>query len=81
MKRYAFIDVQNTETTALKVLKFALDHQKLFTYLKDKWKCERIFFYPGIQHGQDTLLHDYRQNFANLLKRAVHLLSLLRLIT
>ena len=54
MKRFTFIDVQNTETTTLKVLKFALDHEKLFTYLKDKWKCEKIFFYPGIQHGDDT---------------------------
>lgn len=34
MKRYAFIDVQNTETTTLKVLKFALDYEKLFSYLK-----------------------------------------------
>jgi uncharacterized LabA/DUF88 family protein len=54
MKRIAFIDVQNTETTTLKVLKFALDHEKLFSYLKHKWKCEKIFFYPGIQHGDDT---------------------------
>ncbi|KKR61554.1 hypothetical protein A2643_04170 [Candidatus Nomurabacteria bacterium RIFCSPHIGHO2_01_FULL_39_220] len=54
MKRFAFIDVQNTETTTLKVLKFALDHEKLFSYLKDKWECEKIFFYPGIQHGDDT---------------------------
>ena len=54
MKRYAFIDVQNTETTTLKVLRFATDHEKLFAYLKDKWKCEKIFFYPGIQHGDDV---------------------------
>ena len=54
MRKFAFIDVQNTETTTLKVLKFALDHEKLFSYLKDKWECEKIFFYPGIQHGDDT---------------------------
>ena len=24
------------------------------SYLKDKWKCEKIFFYPGIQHGNDA---------------------------
>ena len=53
MKRFAFIDVQNTETTTLKVLKFAVDHEKLFLYLKDKWMCEKIFFYPGIQYGDD----------------------------
>ncbi|MBI5004555.1 hypothetical protein HZC00_05700 [Candidatus Kaiserbacteria bacterium] len=34
MKRYAFIDVQNTETTTLKVLKFAIDHERLFAYLE-----------------------------------------------
>jgi len=54
MKKFAFIDVQNTETTTLKVLKFAIDHEKLFLYLKNKWKCEKIFFYPGIQYGDDT---------------------------
>ncbi len=53
MKRYAFIDVQNTETTTLKVLKFATDHEKIFAYLKDKWNCEKVFFYPGIEHGDD----------------------------
>lgn len=54
MKRYAFIDVQNTETTTLKVLRFATDHKKLFTYLKNKWNCEKVFFYPGIQHGDEV---------------------------
>lgn len=54
MKKFAFIDVQNTETTTLKVLKFELDCKKLFTYLKDKWECESVFFYPGIQHGDET---------------------------
>jgi len=54
MKRFAFIDVQNTETTTLKVLKFALDYEKLFSYLKNKWKCEKIFFYPGIQFNDEV---------------------------
>ena len=51
MKRYAFIDVQNTETTTLKVLGFETDHEKLFLYLKDRWQCEKVFFYPGIEYG------------------------------
>ncbi len=51
IKRFAFIDVQNTETTTLKVLKFAINHEKLFKYLTDKWECDKVFFYPGIQHG------------------------------
>lgn len=53
MKRFAFIDVQNTETTTLKVLKFATDHERLFTYLKERWNCEKVFFYPGIEHGDE----------------------------
>ena len=51
MKRYAFIDVQNTETTTLKVLGFEVDHQKLYLYLKERWLCEKVFFYPGIEYG------------------------------
>lgn len=51
MKRYAFIDVQNTETTTLKVLGFEVDHQRLYLYLKEKWCCEKVFFYPGIEYG------------------------------
>ncbi|MEI6553779.1 MAG: NYN domain-containing protein [bacterium] len=51
MKRYAFIDVQNTETTTLKVLGFEVDHERLFLYLKEKWQCEKVFFYPGIEYG------------------------------
>lgn len=51
MKRYAFIDVQNTETTTLKVLGFEVDHQKLYLYLKERWHCEKVFFYPGIEYG------------------------------
>lgn len=53
MKRFAFIDVQNTETTTLKVLKFATDHERLFTYLKERWNCEKVFYYPGIEHGDE----------------------------
>jgi uncharacterized LabA/DUF88 family protein len=54
MKKIAFIDVQNTETTTLKLLKFAIDHEKLFSFLKNNWKCEKVFFYPGIQHDDAT---------------------------
>jgi uncharacterized LabA/DUF88 family protein len=50
-KRYAFIDVQNTASTTRKLLGFLIDWQKLATYLKDKWKCEGVFFYSGIDEG------------------------------
>jgi len=53
MKRFAFIDVQNTETTALKVLNFVFDWQKLINYLETRWDCEKIFFYPGIQENDE----------------------------
>ncbi|MBI3888465.1 NYN domain-containing protein [Candidatus Nomurabacteria bacterium] len=53
MKTFAFIDVQNTETTALKVLNFIFDWQKLINYLETRWNCEKIFFYPGIQENDE----------------------------
>lgn len=53
-KVYAFVDVQNTETTVLKVLNFIVDWQKLILYLENRWNCEKIFLYPGIQEN-DTI--------------------------
>lgn len=50
MRRIAFIDVQNTETTTLKLLQFNTDNEKLFQYLKEAWACEKVFFYPGINN-------------------------------
>lgn len=61
LKRYAFIDVQNTETTALKVLNFAMDWEKLFYYLKERWQCEQVFFYLGIQHGDDVRGEEFQK--------------------
>jgi uncharacterized LabA/DUF88 family protein len=51
LNKYAFIDVQNTETATLKVLGFEIDHKRLFTYLKENQGCEAVFFYPGIKYG------------------------------
>lgn len=51
MKRIAFIDVQNTEITTLKLLGFSTDNERLFIFLKDVWRCEKVFFYPGIEYG------------------------------
>jgi hypothetical protein len=47
--RYAFIDVQNTISTITQLLGFTIDWQKLYRYLKDHWKCEKVFFYSGIR--------------------------------
>ena len=47
MKRYAFIDVHNTRSTAA-VLGFSIDPEKLYNYLKfDKWSCSDVFWYAG----------------------------------
>jgi len=61
MKKYAFIDVQNTETTTLKVSLFALDHEKLFLYLKDKWKCEKTKTKSPAQIVQSVILKSRRE--------------------
>lgn len=49
--RYAFIDVQNTASTTQKLLGFVVDWQKMHQYLKEKWECEKVFFYSGIDEG------------------------------
>lgn len=51
LKRYAFVDVQNTASTTQKLLGFVTDWHKLCKYLNEKWKCEKIFFYTGISEG------------------------------
>lgn len=51
MKRYAFIDVQNTASTAEIMLGFVIDWTKLADYLKNKKSCTEVFFYTGIDQG------------------------------
>lgn len=62
MKRYAFIDVQNTESTCLKILGIIIDWQKTINYLEDRWSCEKIFLYPGIEIGDE----ERREMFTDL---------------
>lgn len=50
-RRCAFIDVQNTASTTQKLLGFVVDWQKLCKYLNEEWKCEKVFFYLGIDEG------------------------------
>ena len=50
-KRYAFIDAQNTASTTKKLLGFVIDWNKLHNYLMDKWKCDKVFLYSGIDEG------------------------------
>jgi uncharacterized LabA/DUF88 family protein len=58
-KRYAFIDVQNTASTTRKLLGFLIDWRKLYAYLSDKWKCEKVFFYSGIDEGDAETARDF----------------------
>lgn len=51
MKRYAFIDVQNTASTAQKMLGFVIDWVKLSDYLKNNRSCTEVYLYSGIDHG------------------------------
>jgi uncharacterized LabA/DUF88 family protein len=48
---YAFIDVQNTDSTTKQILNFEIDWVKLFHYLKNRWDCHSIFFYSGMEIG------------------------------
>lgn len=58
-KRFAFVDVQNTETTTRRVLGFLVDWIKLYTFLKDNWKCEKVFFYTGIDAGDSETQKEF----------------------
>lgn len=58
-KRYAFIDVQNTASTAQKLLGFIVDWHKLYNYLKNQWDCEEVYFYSGVDEGDDETFREF----------------------
>src|ERR1035437_4710451 len=58
-KRYAFVDVQNTASATRKLLGFLIDWHKLYSYLTDKWKCEKVFYYSGIDEGDDETAKEF----------------------
>src|ERR1017187_4975104 len=64
-QRYAFIDVQNTATTTRKLLGFLIDWHKLCGYLKEKWKCEKVFFYSGIDEGDTETAKEFETLSSN----------------
>jgi len=45
MKRYAFIDVQNTESTTNQLLGFVIDWHKMYKYLKENKNCSSILHF------------------------------------
>ncbi len=58
-RRYAFVDIQNTASTACKLLGFLIDWYKLYTHLKYKWKCEKVFYYSGIDEGDEETSKEF----------------------
>lgn len=59
IKRIAFIDVNNTSTTVKKLLGFDIDWIKLYEHLKNRWFCEKTFFYSGIPLGDVDIEREY----------------------
>lgn len=56
MKKFAFIDFHNTDGTSKKLHGFGIDWIKLYEFLVNKWKCEKVFFYIGVDDGDlDTV--------------------------
>lgn len=51
MAKYALIDVQNTDTTTKKMLGFQIDWFKFYLFLKNDWKCDKVFLYTGVDEG------------------------------
>ncbi len=59
MKRYAFIDVHNTDSTTQQMLGFVVDWIKLIDYLKYKKSCSEITFYTGIDIGDEQTAKEF----------------------
>lgn len=59
MKRYAFIDVHNTDSTTQQMLGFIVDWTKLIDYLKYKRSCSEITFYTGIDIGDEETAKEF----------------------
>ncbi|MFA6494485.1 MAG: NYN domain-containing protein [Candidatus Paceibacterota bacterium] len=59
MKRYAFIDVQNTQSTTQTMLGFSVDWMKLSEYLKNNKSCTEVFLYTGIENGDIETANEF----------------------
>lgn len=49
--KIALVDVQNTESTTKQLLGFLVDWKRLYEFLKNDWKCEKVILYSGIDEG------------------------------
>lgn len=54
MPKFAFIDLNNTEGTTEKLHGFSVDWIKTFKFLKESWKCDKVFVYLGIDVGDSS---------------------------
>lgn len=59
MKRYAFIDVQNTDSTAQNMLGFIIDWSKVVDWLKNKKSCVEVLLYSGIANGDTETAQEF----------------------
>jgi len=59
MRRYAFIDVQNTANSTEKMLGFVIDWRKLAEYLINKKSCTEVYFYTGIENGDTETASEF----------------------
>jgi uncharacterized LabA/DUF88 family protein len=49
----------HTASTTQKLLGFVVDWQKMHQYLKEKWGCEKVFFYSGIDEGDSETAKEF----------------------
>lgn len=54
MKRYAFVDVENTATTTEQMLGFVVDWMKVSEFLRHDKSCTKIYFYTAIESGDQS---------------------------
>jgi len=58
-KRYVFIDVYNTINTAEQLCGFSIDWKKLYNHLIQKWQCDEVYFYDGVEMGDTNKMKEY----------------------
>ncbi|PIR57972.1 MAG: hypothetical protein COU71_01110 [Parcubacteria group bacterium CG10_big_fil_rev_8_21_14_0_10_38_31] len=57
MKTFAFVDASNLFYGGIKSLGWKIDYKKLSTYLKDKYRVERILYFGGVE------IHNFRYDY------------------
>lgn len=76
MQTFAFVDASNLFYGGEKSLGWKIDYEKLFAYLKEKYRAEQVFYFGGVEiHG---FPYDYQSNHSVPLKNLEeHLLAIL----